>query len=157
MKYSTYSFKDVIGVIQHVSVGQYSLTGEGTGEIGITFAGDKTSQEIAVDGGVFVLRIPGNNGTITLNIQQTSPLNHWLAKWYKYISYAKPSEWAKATIYIRNSINGQEYKAIGVSPQNHPDVNFKAQGQTILWVLACADLKEVPVPSTKIATEGGSN
>lgn len=142
-KQKTYSFLDISGAINHPSVGIYTLTGQGTESITITQTGDKTSHETSVDGATFVLQVPGENGTISISVQQTSNLHKWLVKWYNYLklSTTDRSEWARAGLTIRSISDGMTYTASGVSPQNLPSIEYQAQGQKVTWTLMCGEIK----------------
>lgn len=82
MALSTYSFLDLSGSISHPTIGSYLFTGEGVGDINISMSTDRSAHDVASDGSVMVSKIAGNNGTITITAQQTSPLHFWLLDWY---------------------------------------------------------------------------
>ena len=50
--YSTYSFSDTSFVLNHPSIGQCVLTGQGVGSIVVAYANDASSQEVAHDGSI---------------------------------------------------------------------------------------------------------
>ena len=75
MALSTYSFLDLSGSISHPTIGSYLFTGEGVGDINISMSTDRSAHDVASDGSVMVSKIAGNNGTITITAQQTSPLH----------------------------------------------------------------------------------
>lgn len=141
-KQKTYSFLEITGVISHPELGVYTLTGEGTGSVTITQSGEKTTHEIGADGATFILRVPGDNGTIAISIQQTSNLHKWLLKWYNYLRMpdTKSSEWARTKVTIRSLSDGINYQANGVSPQNLPAIDYQVQGQKVVWILMCGDI-----------------
>jgi len=85
---STYSFLDVTGAIAHPSLGAYTFTGEGAGDITISMAGDKTVHDVANDGKIMVSKIAGDNGQMSVSCQQTSNLHKWLLAWYNYLRYS---------------------------------------------------------------------
>lgn len=140
---STYSFLDLTGVINHPSVGAYTLTGQGTGEITISMATDRTSHDIGVDGAVIPLQIPGNNGTITIRVQQTSSLHRWLLGWHNYLTSKStpPNEWLMTTVLIRGRTMGIQHLMRGVSPQKIGDLPYRAQGDLVTWTLMAADIQ----------------
>ncbi|WP_021168767.1 hypothetical protein SOV_04770 [Sporomusa ovata DSM 2662] len=139
----TYSFLDLTGVISHPSLGSFTLTGKGVGEITISMANDKTSHEIGIDGAILATQVPGNNGTLILSIQQTSALNNWLLKWANYLQNEQTprNEWLMTTILIKSKSLKIEHKIAGVSPQKIPDSQYQAQGQRVTWVLMAADIQ----------------
>ena len=142
-KRSSYNFSDLTGVISHHSLGIYTFTGKGIGEIDVTMVTDQTVHETSVDGGIFVLQVPGNNGTLSISMQQTSDLHMWLLKWANYLKLANTDrgEWARATAILRNTSTGVGHKITGISPGKIPDKAYQAQGQRIIWVLMCANIE----------------
>ncbi len=143
MAKSTYSFLDVTGSIHSELAGDYIFTGEGAGSISISKSTDRTSHDVAADGSVMVSKIAGNNGTITIEVQQTSPLHKWLEQWYTLIWNGATSHWADTTILIRNSTMNISHYCTGVSPQKEPDTPYQSQGQRVTWTLMCADITNV--------------
>lgn len=141
MNITTYSFADVTMTISHPKVGQNIATGEGIGSINIAMATDRTTHDVAADGSVMISKIPGRNGTVTLTIQQTSPLHKWLTKWFNYLESAKTSEWADTSILVRCPVMGETKTITGVSPQKIPDSPYQSQGQTVTWNLMAADIQ----------------
>lgn len=144
MSVSTYSFDDVGVTISHPSVGQTVANGQGIGTINVTMATERTTHEIAADGSVMISKVKGRNGTVALAIQQTSPLNAWLMRWFNYLEVAPASEWAKTTIVIRSSVMQQTTVCNFVSPQKQADKPYQAQGQLITWNLMSADIQQDP-------------
>jgi hypothetical protein len=142
---ATYSCLDLTGAINHPSIGAYNLIGEGIGDITISMATDRTMHEIGVDGVVLATQIPGNNGTLTLNLQQTSALNRWLIKWVNHLNNKDTArnEWLMATALIKSKSLQCEHKFSGLSPQKIPDLSYQAQGQRIKWVLMAADIQTI--------------
>jgi len=139
---TTYSFSDVNMVISHPNVGQHVSSGEGIGSISVSMATEKTEHNVASDGSVMVSKIPGDNGTIAITIQQTSTLNKWLLKWYNYLKAASTSQWAKTGITVRAPSMQDLITATGVSPQKLADKPYQAQGQLVTWNLMAADIQQ---------------
>jgi hypothetical protein len=139
---TTYSFADVSVNIQHSSIGQLSLQGGGLGSVTVTKSTDRTGHDVAADGSVLVSKIPGENGNIALSIQQNTYAEKWLQNWFNYIkdSRTDSSEYALATITIRNNITGAVTTATGVALQKEPDDNMQAQGQQRVWTLLAASI-----------------
>jgi hypothetical protein len=138
----TYSFQDVTCSFQHSSVGAASTTGAGVGSITISKATTKTAHDVAADGRVMISKMPGENGTIALQLQQTSDLNKWLLKWYNYIVSAATAEWAAMNITIKSSNLGDYTVCTGVSPEKLPDKPYQSQGQTVTWNLMSANIAQ---------------
>lgn len=145
MATTTYSFLDVAVAFNHPSFGQYVAYGEGIGNISITPSTDKTSQDVAADGAIMVSKVPGDNGTIALQIQQTSGFNQWLLNLYNYLLAGPTSEWAQATITIRSPSMGDLIFASGVAFQNRAQQQYQAQGQQRTWNLMAASIVETNV------------
>ncbi len=138
MATTIYNFNDIKFVISHPSIGRYTADGAGLGSIKVTMATDRTKQDVAADGAVMVTKVEGRNGTIALDIQQTSDLDQWLRKAYAYVDTAGASEWAKFAITIRSSIMVELINAYEVSFQILPERPFEADGQHVTWSLMAA-------------------
>lgn len=138
----TYSFGDVSATFFHPGMGQHVVTGEGVGSISISMANDNTTHDVAADGSVMVTKIKSRNGTIAIQIQQTSPLNNFLMKWANYIEAAPSAEWARATIVISSRSTGEMITAVGVSPQKRTDKSYQQQGQQVTWNLMATDVQQ---------------
>ncbi|WP_297428645.1 phage protein [Clostridium sp.] len=139
---ATYSFQDVTCSFQHPSVGAASTTGAGIGSINISMATTKTEHNVAADGTVMSSKIAGSNGTISVQLQQTSDLNRWLLKWYNYVESADSSEWTAMNITIKSK-NLEDYTVCtGVSPEKLPDKPYQAQGQMITWQLMATNIAQ---------------
>lgn len=144
MKFKVYSFEDVTCSFSHPAKGSKSSTGAGIGSITTSMTGDKTTHETSADGRIFVLRVPGDNGTITVTMQQTSDLHKWLLKWYNYINGpdSDNSDWIAMNITIKNNYLREQINCTGVSPQKRPDKPYQAQGQMITWSLMAMEITE---------------
>lgn len=140
--YTTYSFEDVTVSFSHPSVGAFTSTGAGVGTISITMANDRTTHDVAADGGVMITKGMAKNGTIAIAIQQTSELNKSLLSWYNYIDTANASEWASMNITIKSNNLGDETICTGVAPQKLADRPYQAQGQHVTWTLMAAEVTE---------------
>ena len=142
---STYSFLDVVGSIHCDLLDDYTFTGKGVGSITISKSTERTQHDIAADGSVMVSKIAGNNGTVTIEVQQTSPLNIWLNKWFQTLWNSKTSKWADTTILIQNTHLGTSHVCMGVSPSKEPDTPYQSQGGRVTWQLMCADIVNNPI------------
>lgn len=140
--YSTYSFKDVSVVVSHPSFGQYIATGTGLGQISVSMSTDNTSHDVAADGTVMVSKVEGQNGTIAMQIQQTSDFQKWLIRLYNYLLSSPASEWARASIVIRSAMMQDLITATGVSPQKLADKQYQKQGQNGNWSLMAANIDQ---------------
>ena len=140
-KISTYSFLDLYGNIAHPSVGNYTFTGEGIGDMTIAMANDNGAIDVAADGAVMISKMAGLSGTFTVNAQQTSPLHQWLIRWFNYLYAADTDEWAQTNLLIRAPKMNESYVAIGVVPQKPGDKPYQRQGQNVSWTLMAGDIQ----------------
>jgi hypothetical protein len=141
--HSTYSFTDLSGALAHPSLGAFTFTGEGVGEVTISMATDKTAHDVAGDGSVMVSKIAGNNGSIAISCQQTSNVHKWLMAAYNALMLADTAQWAAMSGTLRNVSDGTSHVAFGISFQKVPDKPYKAQGQQVSWVLMAADIQSM--------------
>lgn len=141
---TTYSFKDLSGVITHPLIGSFTFTGQGIGEASVEMSTDKTVHDVAADGSVMVSYIPGENGQIALNAQQTSNLHKWLTNLYNLLKIGgNHIYWANMAIYLRNTADGTSHRAVGCSFQKMPNKPYQAQGQRVNWVIMAADIENL--------------
>jgi hypothetical protein len=89
-----------------------------------------------------VSKIKTSNGTIAIQIQQTSNLAKWLQKWHNYLKTAPTSEWAQTSVTIRCPNMGEVITASRVSPQKAADTPYQAQGQNVTWNLMSAEMQK---------------
>lgn len=145
MEVTTYSFTDLAGSISHPTFGAYLFDGTGIGSVTISKATDRTAHDVAADGSVMVSKIAGNNGTLTIECQQTSAIHKWLLAWFNALWQLPTSEWASTSITLRNSATGTRHIISGVSPQKEPDTPYQSQGQRVTWNLMCAEITNLPI------------
>lgn len=137
----TYSFEDTTLTISHPSVGTYSAYGTGIGQLTVAMSNDITAHDVAADLAVVVSKMPKNNGTVALEVLQSSDFNEWLKKYYNYVMTSETSEFARATMVITNHSTGDSYICTGVSPQKMADNNFQSQAQNRTWTMMCAHIE----------------
>ncbi len=141
---TTYSFKDLTGAFVHPLVGSYILGGGniGMGQITISMTTDRTMQDVASDGSVMVSYIAGDNGSVSIEVQQTSDLHNFLLTWFNACKTAadlgEVFTWAAAAMTIRNIIDGSVHTITGISPGKIPDKVYASQGGKITWMLPAA-------------------
>lgn len=141
---STYSFLDLSGAVAHPALGAYTFTGEGVGEVVISSATEKSSHDVAADGSILVSKIAGNNGSISISVQQNSPVDTWLLAAYNYLINANADEWAQMAATLRSASFNRTHILTGMSFQKKPDRSYQAQGQRVNWVLMVADIQDLP-------------
>lgn len=142
---TTYSFDDVTCTMVHPLVGLHTVTGTGVGSIGVTMNTTKTVHDIAADGSVMISKIPGNNGTIAIEVQQTSSFHKWLLGYYNAVVAAPSAMWAQASIVIQDKVGGITITALSVSPEKRADRSYQAEGQRVTWNLMAANIQELPL------------
>ncbi len=142
---TTYSFADTVGSIHSGLLEDYSFVGDGIGSITISKQTDRTTHQVAADGSIMISKIPGNNGTVSIECQQSSPLHKWLSKWFQNLWNSPTSEWASTSIYIENKHLGTRHIITGVSPTKEPDVPYQTQGANITWQLLAADISSAHI------------
>jgi hypothetical protein len=140
---TTYSFLDLSGAIAHPSFGAYLFTGEGVGEVQVAMSTEKTAHDVAADGSIMVSKVAGDNGTLTIQCQQTSAVHKYLLSAYNFLKNSDTSDWAKMAATLRNVSDGTSHIATGISFQKVPDKSYQAQGQKVSWVLMCADIQNL--------------
>lgn len=140
MATTTYGFTDLVGSIHSDLVGDFIFTGEGVGSVSVSKSTERSAQDVAADGSVMVSKIAGNNGTVTIEVQQAAPLHFWLLNWFNAHWAAKTSNWATTTMLLKNTSTGGSHVCSGVSPQKEADVPYQSQGQRVTWTLMCADI-----------------
>jgi hypothetical protein len=145
MELTTYSFADLAGSINHPTFGFYLFDGTGVGSVTVSKATDRTAHDIAADGSVMVSKIAGNNGTVTIECQQTSAIHKWLSAWFNALWQLPTSEWASTSMTLRNTATGTRHIISGISPQKEPDTPYQSQGQRVSWTLMCAEITNLPI------------
>jgi Protein of unknown function (DUF3277) len=145
---NVYSFKDVTGAFAHPLAGTFTFYGQiGMGQFVVSMDTEKTSHQIAADGTVMVSAIAGDNGRVTIEVQQTSLLHSFLLTWYNLVVTAfnnsDTSNFASAALTIRSVTDNSSHILTGVSPSKIPDKTYAAQGQTVTWTLMAAEVKSI--------------
>jgi len=147
---TTYSFRNLTGAITHSLAGIFTFSGDqGAGQIIIHMATEKSTHDVAADGAVQVSFVAGDNGTLTLECQQTSELHAFLLGWYNVCKAAAKSgdasEWATGYMLLRDTLNDKSHVCKYISIQNIPDKTYAAQGGKITWTLMAGDIQNTIV------------
>ena len=148
--FNTYSFKDTSGAFTHPVAGAFVFAGQiGMNSLMIEMGTEKTAHDVAGDGTVMVSAIAGDNGQISIEVQQTSDLHLFLLAWYNAIKIAMDAgdvtNWATAAITVRNLVDGSQHIIQGVSPQKIPNKPYQAHGQRMTWILLAADIQNITI------------
>jgi hypothetical protein len=143
----TYSFKDLVGVLVNSVFGvSIPLTGGniGLGQVTITMTTERTTHDVAADSTVMPSYVAGDNGTVDLEVQQTSTLHHALLDLYNLCVLAANADdvlgWAATTISFRTILDGANHVLTGVSFAKIPDKPYQASGQKVRWSLMAANV-----------------
>jgi hypothetical protein len=145
---NVYSLADIVGVIFHPKVGSFSFSGEvGLGSISFEKTVTRTVLDVAGDGTIMTSALPGNNGTIHIDVQQVSPMHGYLTAWanglYSAQSVGDVSTWNLATLNFTSIVDGSTHYAVGVSPLKEPTKAYGAQGAHLTWDLLATDLTSI--------------
>ncbi|MFR8056975.1 MAG: phage protein [Dialister invisus] len=97
MAQTTYSFTDLVGSIHSDVVGDFIFTGNGVGSV-LYLKLRNARHMISLPTLCYDLQNSGNNGTVTIETQQTSPLHLWLMKWFQAHWSAPTSQWAGTSL-----------------------------------------------------------
>jgi hypothetical protein len=141
---TTYSFKDLTGIIAHPYATPFKFVGAGIGQIDLAMSTERTTHDVAADGCVMVSKIEAHNGTVKISCQQTSDLHKYLLGLYNYLDTAVASQWALITIALRNIATGTSHFLNGVSFSKKADYPYRGQGQMVEWTLMVADMQDQP-------------
>lgn len=141
-----YSFKDVTFAFAHPLVQDFVSAGQvGLGQLVVAMAAERTTHDRSSDGTIMVSYIPGDDGAIQVEVQQTSIIHQVLLNWYNIIKIAADngdvSNWASGVVTVRSLTDGSLHILSGVSPSKIPDKPYAAQGQKITWTLMAADIQ----------------
>ena len=134
----TYSFADTTLTINHPSYGSYSAYGSGLGNITVAMANDVTTHEVSADAAVVVSKSVKKNGTVVIEVAQSSEFNEWLTSFTNYLEQAATARFAEAAMVIRNNSTGRTYTCSGVSHQKKADESYQSTSQNRSWTLMCA-------------------
>ena len=143
---TTYSFLDTVVVLAHSLLPiPVTLNGEGLGKVTISMTTERSSHNVAADGVIMVTKRAGNNGMVSIDIQQTSAAHKELLSFFNALIVGAPSVWAQATLTVRNVTDGTTHVCTGLSPQKVPDKNYEREGGMVSWVFLSTDIQNLPV------------
>lgn len=131
---STYSFQDVnaslVGPGAVIDMGY----GAANSEEGITvsMANDRNVMRMGADGeGMHSLRA-SKNGTVTVRLLKTSPVNQQLTAVYNAQSQSS-NLWGKNVITVRNTTSDDIWACRECAFARMPDVNYAQDGDMLEW------------------------
>jgi Protein of unknown function (DUF3277) len=148
----TYSFKDTSGALTNPILGNAPIVfaGEiGMGQFTITMDTMRTTHDVAADGTIMPSYIAGDNGRVSIEIQQTSLLHAELLGLYNTLVVAANAgdvtNWANSTLSLRNTVDQSQHLLTGVSFEKIPDKTYAAQGAKLTWVLMSCNIQNITV------------
>lgn len=149
---TVYSFSNITASISHPSTGAISTSNSGVGSIGISMLTDRTTHDIAADGGIFILKVDGNNGIISLQVQQTSELHRWMLQLAGFLMTPTVDHktWAEINMSIQDNNMNTLYRCTGGSLIKIPDLTFATDGQSVTWIIYFAD---ITLTTTSVLTD----
>jgi len=140
---TTYSATDVSFIISHKLLGKKQTAGEGWGSISVAMDDDHTNIAVGADGASMISKINSNKGTITLEVQQTSPLNNWLVNAYNKLNKAATNRWAEIEIDIKELFdNGIKITATKGAFKKLADHKNGTNGDSKTWTFVFATITE---------------
>lgn len=140
---NTYSFLDCILNLAFPD-GALTITGKGIGEVTVAMAQERSAMESAADGSIMISKIAGNQGSITVQIQQTSDAHKFLLAMYNALVIAPPALWAQGAGLMRCLSDQSTHILTGMCFQKLGDKPYGKQGAMVSWVLLCGDIQSTP-------------
>jgi hypothetical protein len=143
---TTYSFKDLSGGFNDPLAGPFPFAGQiGAGRYSIEMHTDRTVFDTAADGLILPSAVAGKSGSITMEMQQTSPLHRFLLLWANLLTTAfdngDVSDWAGASVHFVNKVDGSSHNCTGVSFTKVPTKTYGPQAERLTWVLLAANIE----------------
>lgn len=135
MANQAYSFLDVAASIDGPG-GSFQLgAGAGADKEGITvaFAQDKNIQGIGADGATMNSLRAAQNGTITVRLQKTSPVNAMLSAMYNTQKQSS-ALWGQNTIVISDLQRGDLYSCQLCAFKKFPDNAYAEEAGRVEWM-----------------------
>lgn len=139
----TYSFLDTILSLAFATGGM-TITGKGIGDVTVGMDQDRSSMESSADGNIMISKIPGNQGRITINVQQTSDAHKFLLAMYNALIIGPPSIWAQGAGLMRSLSDSTSHTFTGLCFLKLGDKGYDKQSKNVTWVLLAGDIQSVP-------------
>jgi hypothetical protein len=138
MTVKTYSFLEHIITFTHPAVGVYTVTGTGIGSVTVTPDGPITDISRAADGKVIMSKLKIPNGSISIQMQQTSEFHKFLKNYRNAIDILPASNYNLAVINISDLFLTREIvNAFSVAPEKGADITYEAQSGMVTWNFFC--------------------
>lgn len=140
----TYSFMDVtatlVGPTGSIDLGYGSASSDEG--ITVTMAEAKNTMTIGADGEVMHSLHAGKAGTVTINLQKTSPVNKKLSLAYNAQSLSS-ALWGNNVIIIRNKQSGDTVTVRSTAFQKQPDFSNPKVAGNVAWVMDGGKIDQV--------------
>ncbi len=145
---TVYSFSDVVGVIFNPVSGTFLFSGQiGTGSFTVGYTTVQSTIDVAADGAKMISAIPGGNGNIAINAQQTSSLHTYLFQLFNALNTQRLqgilANWAATTITITAVYAQTQHLLTGVCFEKPPDIPYGSAGTHVTWNLLAAEVATV--------------
>ncbi len=147
---TTYSFVDTAGSVSNPFNGTYIFQGQkGVKQLTVAMGMEKAVLDVAADGAVMASFVPGDNGTISAEMQQTSDFYKYCLDWYNLAKTAAlggdVSDFFAGTMTVRNIADGTGHVAQGIAIGKLPDKVYAAQGQNVTVQFVCCDVQSMTI------------
>nr|WP_318381253.1 phage protein [uncultured Enterobacter sp.] len=141
---ATYSFLDITaslaGPTGVIDLGAGSANADNG--ISVTMTGAKSTMTVGIDGEGLHTLSADKSGTITVTLQQTSPVNKKLSLAYNAQSLSS-TLWGNNVIVIRNTASGDIITARGCAFQKQPEWSSAKTAGTVAWTFDCIKIDQV--------------
>jgi hypothetical protein len=134
MAFATYAFADILASIAGPG-GAFSLgAGAGIADEGITveYADAKGSLTPGADGTYMHSLHAANNGSVTVRMLKTSPVNKMLSDLYNF-QKGSSANWGQNVITVSNHVTGDSFICNGCSFQQFPNNTNAKDGGMNEW------------------------
>lgn len=143
----TYSGKDVNVTIQHPYIDPIQIGGVqelGMAQLQVRMTVDQSDLQVGMDGAVVPSVRLGDQGTIEIQVWQTSTLQGLFINWYNLLRAARDqgnvSEWYGGFLVAQSITDGATHTARGVTIQKVPDKTYAEQAGRVSWILVACDI-----------------
>ena len=142
---SIFSFADVVGSITNPLVPPFFFSGQlGVGHFTIGYSTERTVKNVAADGAVMMSAILGDDGTFSVEAQQTSTIDSYLLNLFNLLVTLQQnrdvSNWATTNIQIQSVTNATQHVLSGVAFTKPPDYPYGKEGALITWNFMVANV-----------------
>jgi hypothetical protein len=144
---TTYSGLAMVGSITFPLSGPIVISGiaqQGIQTLNIRMHTPHANLKVAMDGAQVPSWVPGEGGTVEVQIYQQSTLHQALVTAYNAMHTAAMLGDVSGTFtgqfYLRDTSTGNTHTATGVSIEKVPDKPYQDQSQVVTWTLICCNV-----------------